>query len=814
MTDMTTPALLAIGNMLRQTGARSSFAARRTAPDSDLLVEVKGVGRLRFPISRTAAQRLCRAARPARFGRGERTLYDRQVRDTFEIPKSRIKIDQRRWRRTLAPVLESIRSDLGLPEATRLEAELHSLLIYGPGQFFLRHQDSEKADEMVGTLVVTLPSPFTGGAIVVEHQGKSVTYRASKALLSFVAFYADCRHEVRPVRSGYRIALTYDLMLGAAKAGGTFEPPPEQVDTLAACLREHFATPLPPRPYMTRDAAPRQPPDRLVYLLDHQYTERSLGWSHLKGTDAARAALLRTAAQRAGCEIVLSLAEVHETWDCLEEEDWLYRSHSHRVWRRGGDDDDNGWEEDEDCDDETSADGFPLGDLLSSDITLQRWIEPSGRATAALLADVAGEEVCFATPSSALKPFESEYEGYMGNYGNTMDRWYRRAALVLWPAARAFTVRAKASPAWGLETLRQRIRSGGAAEGREVAAMLLPFWKTAARTQQQRGLFQKALRVAASLDAPELAAALLEPFWSGALTPTLAPQLVALAQGYGKAWMDGVLGGWFGSSDGGGYPTEGGSLAWTATAPLLCAALRAADQTAGTLVAQQLLGHGLRELAREIQEASELAQPSLRDRALAALAGPILAWLEAAAVVGAAALRGQAMALFCSNSALLGSLMQMLRLAAARAEPPSGFALGAIQQHCSREMKARLGRPARGENDWSIVLPEGCGCELCTELRVFLADPRQRRFEWPLAKERRQHVHIRLDTHELPVRHQTRRVGRPFTLVLEKSAALFEREAAERRALRRDLEWLAALPRGGARSRAQSRRPAAKRAQK
>ncbi|HRO58939.1 MAG TPA: hypothetical protein PK177_07220 [Burkholderiaceae bacterium] len=33
------------------------------------------------------------------------------------------------------------------------------------------YQDSEKADGMPGTLVVTLPSRFTGGEFVVSHQG-------------------------------------------------------------------------------------------------------------------------------------------------------------------------------------------------------------------------------------------------------------------------------------------------------------------------------------------------------------------------------------------------------------------------------------------------------------------------------------------------------------------------------------------------------------------------------------------------------------------------------------------------------------------
>jgi hypothetical protein len=37
-------------------------------------------------------------------------------------------------------------------------SEAHSMLVYGKGQFFLPHQDSEKNDAMVGTLVLSLPS--------------------------------------------------------------------------------------------------------------------------------------------------------------------------------------------------------------------------------------------------------------------------------------------------------------------------------------------------------------------------------------------------------------------------------------------------------------------------------------------------------------------------------------------------------------------------------------------------------------------------------------------------------------------------------
>ena len=142
---------------------------------------------------------------------------------------------------------------------------------------------------MVGTLVVTLPSSYTGGELMVGHNEEWKAYRGSKTALSLVAFYADCRHEVLRVQSGYRITLTYNLLLH----GDTSRPEGDDgtVAELADLLREHFSTPVPR--YYGGPAA--DPPNRLVYLLDHEYTPRGLNWRRLKGADASRVALLRTA---------------------------------------------------------------------------------------------------------------------------------------------------------------------------------------------------------------------------------------------------------------------------------------------------------------------------------------------------------------------------------------------------------------------------------------------------------------------------------------------------------------------------------------
>ncbi len=100
-----------LARLLGGVGA-GSFASRLTAPAHDLVLEVKGVGPLRFPIPRKQARLLLAKARPARYGRREQTLLDRRVRNTGEIPASQVKLDRRRWRRTLKPMLAALGTGL------------------------------------------------------------------------------------------------------------------------------------------------------------------------------------------------------------------------------------------------------------------------------------------------------------------------------------------------------------------------------------------------------------------------------------------------------------------------------------------------------------------------------------------------------------------------------------------------------------------------------------------------------------------------------------------------------------------------------
>jgi hypothetical protein len=514
-------------------------------------------------------------------------------------------------------------------------------------------------------------------------------------------------------------------------------------------------------------------------LLDHEYTRRGLDWSRLKGPDARRGTLLAAAAERAGCEIVLALADVHETWSAYEADE----RHHWYEWSRYSRWDDE--DDDLDFDGGNEAD-YELGELIESEVKLDSWIAPGGGGLETVNLPVAGEEVCASTPSGDLEPYSSEYEGYMGNWGNTLDRWYHRGAVVMWPLSRAFAARAEASPSAALDELMARIRTGDVIGAREAAATLVPFWDRIAAAVQTKGFFAEALRAARLLDEPVLAAMLLRPYQLEMLTIRDATALSALVGSYGEQWTEALVVGW---SDKRRYYYADGSTraAWIVSLRALCVAFRERGD-AGTAAARLLLRESWRWLSETIDRGLELSSPTQREQTFDGLGGPVGALLEGASLVEASDLRDAAVGVLCGDVELVGCAIATLR-----ATPTSQWraaGLDAVATHCAAVLEVRLSRPSRAGDDWSIELPDGCSCVLCAKLRGFLGDPTQTRFEWPLAKDGRAHVHRRIDAVELPVNHQTRRVGRPYTLVLKKTDALFERERQQRRRDEEQLAWL------------------------
>jgi hypothetical protein len=181
-------------------------------------------------------------------------------------------------------------------------------------------------------------------------------------------------------------------------------------------------------------------------------------------------------------------------------------------------------------------------------------------------------------------------------------------------------------------------------------------------------------------------------------------------------------------------------------------------------------------------------------RELARLCKPLRALIESAWIAKEPHLHRQVIEFLNADAAdHLGPLQCGLLRAAHgrhRADALRTLDLSPVHAHCSHDLTTRLNTAARAKDDWSITTSVRCPCKLCATLTRYLRASDKVRFEWPLARTQRAHIHNLVDFHDLPVRHTTRRTGRPYTLVLEKTIAVFERDAAERRSWQKELQWL------------------------
>ncbi len=745
-----------------------TFAARRSVDANHLELTVKGLGPVELPISAEVGRKLVAQAVQSPFGWGERTVVDRSVRDGWQIAKSRLKIDGRRWNPVLRAAVTELSGALGLPPSTRLVPKLDKMTIYGPGQFFKPHKDTEKTDSMIGSLVVLLPSRYTGGALRVEHgerryEVRRTVRRAPK--IDLVAFYGDCVHEVRPVKSGFRVALVYAL----------------EVREGAAARAKHGARPALQRAMQAffEDAAPGT--DKMVYLLDHEYTPRNLGWNRLKGADGPRVRALCEAADALELDAHLCLASIEEHWHC--EEPYSYRDHGRWGW---GDEDED---EDEDPADEDEV--IPV-ELLDLGVQFTEGRGRGGSASALEELVVRESELCASTPNGSLKPTGSHYEGYMGNYGSTLDRWYERAAVVLWPRSRAFAMVVDGDPAGALKTVVDGLREDRP-QARAQLSILLERIHEQWVVRSDGAAWTLALELGALVDDETMARGLLLP-----LVPRLerlpmrsVKPFVALLGRYGEALGRELLGAWHGDR----MP----SCRYDVYAPSWVERVARSGGKAGKSLAIVIAGG-------QVDEALEALESSARWRSRSPYAArqtrggrsEVSAAIDALASCTAAAERepfARCIASLVKKPHALGA-SDMATIALKLKVPAKATAwmkqgITRLSKAAAVELESSAERAKRSSDDWTIEVPSDCRCPDCTALHAFLRSP-ETTIELPLNKERRKHLHRKIDAAGLPVQHTTRRTGRPFVLVLRKQATLHTRDRQLRKAALADLKQLRA----------------------
>lgn len=363
-------------------------------------LHIEGIGEICLPIPSIQIRDIIKFSQKAPFGKGSKTITDTAVRSAWEINSDQLSFHNEDWNEFMETIITKVKGGLGIEDKT-VTASLYKLLIYEEGDFFLSHKDSEKELGMFGTLIIGLPSAHTGGAFIIRFDGKEkivdFSTSASNFKIPYLAFFADCEHEIKPITSGYRVCLVYNLIQssGSLKIGHSqISAQANQMTTLLKSLSDSIAN------------KPK------AILLDHQYTPANFSWDHLKHHDRPRAELLLEAARKAGYFAELGLV-THYLMGELEDGsyDYDYRSsYSNKYSKDSGD---------------------RMGEVYEEYTTIEHW--SNGEIPTLGKINIGKEDLLTDFEIGKGDPIEEEEERFTGNAGMTMEYWYHYGAVILWP---------------------------------------------------------------------------------------------------------------------------------------------------------------------------------------------------------------------------------------------------------------------------------------------------------------------------------------------------------------------------------------------
>ncbi len=706
-------------------------------------LRVKGAGALSFPVPETQIRALIGAAEPAPYGKGTETVVDRSVRDCWQIGPERVRLAGAAWPETFADILETAAVGLGCAP-DRVDARLHRLLIYEPGGFFAPHRDTEKADGMIATLSVSLPTAGTGGELVVRHRDRERTIdmtTGEPSELTFAAFYADCTHEIRPVTEGHRLSLVFNLCLRPGDDSPREAPDyTAEVVQLAERLAEWRA---------------RGGTDKLVWLLDHDYSEAGLSFGGLKNTDAAVARVLTQAAERVECEAHAAVVHI---------EQYGGADYTGRGWDWGDGEDEDEWE---------------MGDVDDSREWLDGWARPDGRRPRLGEVELLPGELL---PRGALDdatPDEQRVHEASGNEGVSVERAYHRAALVVWSRSKALEIVARSDVAGAVAWVADEFdllpdTAGGRV--RELLSRLIDIWPTRPYHEdaQARALMLRLLHSTGDQNrAARFLSKVVLKHYDGSENEPLAPVVDMLGPSAARPFLTELAAAHLRRRPAATLALvrcldetrdESPRGAWNR---VLQAAVRAILRTLPAALAP---GSRRRSFEPTTQAPERFGVEAVDD--LFTLAQRRGSPAEAAAAAEAVAGQPKVVTPDRTLPAVLARLHGEEGAAGSRA-----FAL--LWGHAATFLLARSARPPEEPQDWTIAANTGCRCEHCRRLRDFCKDPAARVARFPLRKELRAHLHQIIDNRGLDIDHVTERSGRPFTLVCTKTRASHLRRLAE-----------------------------------
>lgn len=162
------------------------------------------------PLENLNVRKIVLMATPASYGEGSETKTDPSVRKALEIKADRLQKSH------FIDHLRQIADDLSFEMFPTQDFSIvpYKMQIYEAGGHFAKHTDTLHAPNHVATLLLMLPVAHAGGELCLTNGSTKQQYFDDPYCqyeMPFVCFFTDMPHEVKPVTSGIRIVVQFEI---------------------------------------------------------------------------------------------------------------------------------------------------------------------------------------------------------------------------------------------------------------------------------------------------------------------------------------------------------------------------------------------------------------------------------------------------------------------------------------------------------------------------------------------------------------------------------------------------------------------------
>ncbi len=736
-------------------------------------IELDGFGQLALPLRPKHVREMIAFAETAPYGKGTRTLVDLSVRNSLEINASKLALSDE-WNAAVGEAARRSAQALGLPDDC-IQAKLYKLLIYQKGGFFLPHRDSEKRKNMVASMVVMLPCKFGGGELIVSHAESSQRFSFETAAAGqqceYVSFYADCLHEVRRVERGVRVCLSYNLFLKPKRRSAKKKSHAALSTAISSWIRT-------------------RPADPIVFALDHQYTANGLKLKLLKGSDRELGEQVVAAAKGTDCYDHLGQVSRHLMQFA---DDGSFGSGRPFSW------------------DNVKLSDLEIGESYEDEVIIEGWRNMSGTKAHLEPMTLDGSMLVSRTPLDEWKPTSFNYEGYTGNAGNTLDRWYHKSAIVVWARTHHYEVLVRMGLRGSIEAFLKMLdeslnsRTEAAADRsrgdcHDFAMAIIDAWSQRLRgyhenSKEEHPWLEKFATALPKLKKREIIERFLQQMAVTDWCLKLDRVIVDGCKHLGSDEMFGIMQRYLMTEP---QPNQYG-VRLASGLPLRDAAwllkVASARSHAGLDVKQlpELHQAMVARLTADLPQAANERYPRQPDRflpILAALMKAAIAMQDDTAFQHCLTVRRNADAFFDQRRFDVDVCMELIVLSDKRS-PNRLMSLQGWLDETRRFLEAATATEPVLPPDFVRPAAVSCDCRPCTELQDFLVDAESETGEIRALKADLEHVQRQIQRDQLDAVTKLDRSTRPFTLRLQKTLGSHDRAVKQYHA---DRKRLAALP--------------------